>query len=63
MHKCDWLALKNPDKIAGCTMELIRTSYDLTLEDTSGIEYNFEALGKFNNSSGIVVIETQNGSI
>ena len=63
MHKCDWLALKNPDKIAGCTMELIGTSYDLTLEDVSGNEYNFEALGKFSKSSGIVVIETQSSTI
>ena len=59
MHQCDWLAQKNPDKLAGCTMELIPTSYALTLKDEGGDVYDFQALGPYK-TSGIVAIEKLN---
>lgn len=59
MHQCDWLAQKNPDKLAGCTMELIPTSFTLTLTDESGDVFDFQALGPYK-TDGIVVIEKLN---
>ena len=47
MHMCDWMILKNPDKVFGCTLEYIPTSYELTLLASSGDAYSFEAIGRF----------------
>ena len=47
MHRCDWMLLKNPDSSFMCTLEFIPTTYELTLQNTTGESYQFDALGKF----------------
>ena len=59
MHKCNWLAQKNSDKLVGCTMEFIPTSYALSLKDEGGDVYDFQALGPYK-TAGVVAIEKLN---
>lgn len=47
MHMCDWMIIKKPDRVFGCTLEYIPTSYELTLLTSSSDAYSFEAIGKF----------------
>ena len=57
MHRCDWISLKNPGLNILCTREFIPTTYELTLSDTSGENYQFDALGKFKTSGPLIAIE------
>ena len=55
MHMCDWMMLKNPDKLFGCTMEYIPTIYELTLFSSLGEVYKFEATGEFADPSYLLI--------
>lgn len=62
MHNCSWQIEKNPEKVEGCTMELIPTVYSLTLKDESNKIYYFESLGSYK-TPGIVLTENFNDSL
>ena len=51
MHMCNWMMMKKPTKLTGCTREFIPTTFDLSLITSNDDTYRFEPVGTFSDSS------------
>ena len=45
MHRCDWQLQKNPEDVAGCTMEYIPTTFACQLISNEGDSYRLDGIG------------------
>ena len=54
MHRCDWQLQKNPEDVAGCTMEYIPTTFACQLISNEGDRYRLDGIGEFQENGFLV---------